>query len=750
MDVVCGAAEMKQATTHGETRMKVRNRIIAAVAAAALTGFGYEFKTEKDIPYHSEARMAQEGDYARNRCLLDVRYPVGVSNYATVVNFHGGGLVHGRKSGPGWPEEARGKDPVAFVSAGYRLLTNATPEQCVGDAAAAMAWVVKNIGRYGGDPKKVFMTGLSGGGYLTAMVGMDPKWLAPYGLKPTDLCGIAPLTGQMTKHFNVRKLGFKDDDPQFLPKIDAWAPLAYASTNALPPSCFLTGERDTEWKARVEENALLEASLRANGITNCEFHETEGNHGGCEYPSRYFLRDFVMKTCDAGGVGRFADGERVAFFGDSITHGGSYHSYLQLYWNTRYPGSGVRLLNCGIGGDTATGGLGRFDGDLMELKPDRVFLLFGMNDVGLENYEDESPSASVAAARAESLKRYETNMRAIVGRLAEKGLKTVLMTPTPYDQYSKEPKQQLQYPFGNDPGLMTCAEKVRQLATERHSGIVEFHRPLTSLFKANEDQAFCRDRVHPKSGGHMIMAALILDAMHVNPYVARVAVDAKSGKAFLPTDGRHKDARGKHRPDCFNARVTHVVARKDGVAFTYAPKALPFPAIPAYTNAETFYPLTKKLNQELISVERLAAGTYELAFDGRAVGAFTAEDLYKGVNVALLDTPNQRLACAAADLAEKLKQKTGSWRTLINMEKCVLKKAGIDPLDMAAADTYFEKWVGQMEAEKKPWAKYYRNCVNAYRKLRDRKPQLAAEIDDLYEQLNAIRPAVSRVTVSRK
>ena len=310
---------------------------------------------------------------------------MGVTNFATVVNFHGGGLVRGSKSGPAWPEEAQDADPVAFVSAGYRLLTNATPEQCIGDAAAAVAWVVKNIGRYGGDPKKVFVTGISGGGYLTAMVGMDPKWLAAQGLKPTDLCGIAPFTGQMTKHFNVRKVGFKDDDPQFLPKIDAWAPLAYASTNALPPSCFLTGGRDTEWKARVEENALLEASLRANGIANCEFHETEGNHGGGVYPSRYFLRDFVMKTCDAGGVGRFADGERVAFFGDSITHGGSYHGYLQLYWNTRYPGSGVRILNCGRGGGTAASGLSRFDTDLLGLKPDRVFVMFGMNDLGLRS-----------------------------------------------------------------------------------------------------------------------------------------------------------------------------------------------------------------------------------------------------------------------------------------------------------------------------------------------------------------------------
>jgi hypothetical protein len=55
-----------------------------------------------------------------------------------------------------------------------------------------------------------------------------------------------------------------------------------------------------------------------------------------------------------------------------------------------------------------------------------------------------------------------------------------------------------------------------------------------------------------------------------------------------------------------------------------------------------------------------------------------------------------------------------------------------------------------MEAEKKPWAKYYRGCEKSYRNLRDSKPQLFAEIDDLYERLNAVRPAVSRVTVKRK
>ena len=727
--------------------MRVQKRMVAVAALFAFTGFGYEFVTEKNIPYYSEARMAQEGDYSRSRCLVDLRYPVGVTNFATVVNFHGGGLVHGRKSGPAWPEESRDEDPVAFVSAGYRLLTNATPEQCVGDAAAAVAWVVKNIGRYGGDPKKVFVTGISGGGYLTAMVGLDPKWLAPHGLKPTDLCGIAPLTGQMTKHFNVRKVGFQDDDPQFLPKIDAWAPLAYASTNALPPSCFLTGGRDIEWKGRVEENALLAASLRANGITNCEFHETEGNHGGGVYPSRYFLRDFVMKTCDAGGVARFADGERVAFFGDSITHGGFYHIYLQLFWNTRHPGSGVRILNCGRGGGTAASGLSRFNTDLLGLKPDRVFVMFGMNDLGLRSYAQEPPDETAKAARAKSLESYGKNQRMIVKRLAEQGIKTVLMTPTPYDQYSEGLEKK--WETGNEPGLVTSAEIVRAIAAERNLGLVELHKPLTKIFKDNKDRPLCRDRVHLNPEGHMLMAALILDAMHVNPFVARVAVNAKSGKVFRPSDGKHKDAAGK-RPDSFNAAITHVVSRPDGVAFTYAPKALPFPALPAYTNAASLYPLTERLNREIMIVEGLTPGTYELAFDGRTVGDFTAEAFYEGVNVALLDTPNQRCALAAAGVATTLQARVSTMRNVANMEFHFLANAKINPEDTAAADAYLEEMVNKMEARKSTVAQHYRNCVNAYRRDRGRRSSLLAEIDDLYEQLNAIRPAVSRVTVKRK
>ena len=584
----------------------------AVISASAL--FGLEYRIERDIPYRSPESLEQEGEYAKNRCLLDMRLPVGVTNFATVIHFHGGGIVKGNKGSFSWPEEANNDDPVAFISGGYRLLTNATPAQAVSDAAAAVAWTLKNISRYGGDPKKVFVTGISGGGYLTAMVGLDYRWLAEYGFKPTDLCGIIPLTGQMTKHFNVRKVGFNDTDPQFKPKVDEWAPLYHASTNALPPCCFLTGGRDIEWKARVEENALLEASLRACGHKNIEFHETEGNHGGGVYPSRYFLRDFVMKTCNAGGIPRLSDGECTVLTGDRMPDS-LVAPYLQMLWSTRYPGSEAKVIAAATPKDCRSG-KGR-----RGFKPDRVWA-FG---------EDAMAADRKVWSRS--------------------GAKQVL-------RLTSSPKSMDDVMFN----------------TERYMNAAKDASP-----KAKD----------------LLTAVLLVDAMHISPIVARVAIDAKKGVAFAASSRNHKNAAGEKLPDCFNVKVPSVDVRKDGIAFTYAPKALPFPMTPEYKEVEKFYSLTKRFNQEILAVEQLRSGTYELAFDGVKVGEFTAEEFGKGVNIAALDTPNQRRAASLVKLAEKLN----------GMNSALAK---------------------------------------------DRKSATLAKIEDVYEMLNAIRPAVSRVTLKLK
>jgi acetyl esterase/lipase len=164
---------------------------------------------------------------------------------------------------------------------------------CIEDAAAAVAWTMKNISRYGGNVKRVYVSGMSAGGYLTMMVGMDPKYLAAHGIKTTELAGIIPISGQATKHFNVRKYA-GDKDPKFLPKIDELAPLAHVSAN-IPPILSVCGQPPLEWKCRSEENRLLIASCVALGHKNAMFVELDYcNHGRAYTAGLPYLEMFIQ------------------------------------------------------------------------------------------------------------------------------------------------------------------------------------------------------------------------------------------------------------------------------------------------------------------------------------------------------------------------------------------------------------------------------------------------------------------------
>ena len=102
------------------------------------------------------------------------------------------------------------------------------------------------------------------------MVGMDPRWLQPYGLAPASLAGLLPVSAQVTTHFHVKEL-LKISGPALLPVIDDFAPLHFAS-KGLPPICLITGDRRIEFKSRVEENELFYVTLKNLEHPDVEFH----------------------------------------------------------------------------------------------------------------------------------------------------------------------------------------------------------------------------------------------------------------------------------------------------------------------------------------------------------------------------------------------------------------------------------------------------------------------------------------------
>jgi acetyl esterase/lipase len=240
-----------------------------------------------NLAYTSDVALMQADDYQKAQCRLDLRYPTNRTGFATVVWFHGGGLTAGKR------HFIDLKNPdIAVAAVGYRLSPKGELPCFLEDAAAATAWVLRHIAQYGGDSNKVFVSGHSAGGYLTAMIGMDPKWLAAEGVSNMQLAGLIPVSAQVTTHFHVKKL-LGDTGPQYRPLIDEYAPLYHCASN-LPPVCLITGDRAIEFKCRVEENELLAASLRTLGHPRVEFYEMGGlDHGTVGEGGLIILNGFI-------------------------------------------------------------------------------------------------------------------------------------------------------------------------------------------------------------------------------------------------------------------------------------------------------------------------------------------------------------------------------------------------------------------------------------------------------------------------
>lgn len=239
------------------------------------------------IPYYPPDTKVVDPE---KRCFLELRIPPNVREFPTLVWFHGGGLTGGNREFP--KIEAPG---VALVSAGYRLSPQAKCPEFIEDAAAAVAWTLNHIADYGGDPKKVFIGGHSAGGYLSLMIGMDPKWLATHQLSNRQLAGLIPVSAQVTTHFHVKDLRGHPRD-RLVPVIDEFAPLFHVSKD-LPPICLITGDRRIEWPCRVEENELFHATLRQLGHPAAEFHEIKDlDHGTIPQGAARIMPGFIQKT----------------------------------------------------------------------------------------------------------------------------------------------------------------------------------------------------------------------------------------------------------------------------------------------------------------------------------------------------------------------------------------------------------------------------------------------------------------------
>jgi lysophospholipase L1-like esterase len=329
------------------------------------------------------------------------------------------------------------------------------------------------------------------------------------------------------------------------------------------------------------------------------------------------------------------DGDRVAFYGDSITESQQYPNMIETFVRTRMPRLNVRFVNAGVGGDRTTGSwMGttdqRLSRDLFSRRPTVVTVMLGMNDASYRPFDQGI------------FDTYAKGYEHIVGRFKREipNARVWLIRPSPFDDVTQNP--------GWDPGYNSVLGRYgdfgAELARRNGYGVIDLNAPVVTALQqakaANPELAkrIIPDRVHPGAAGHLVMAWGVVRAWGMPATVSQVEIDATSGQA--KTD---------------NASVRDVSTR-DGLAWTATEGSLPFPLDrkdPVTGLVLSATDFDSHANQEILNVRSLVPGQYRLSIDGQIVGTFSDRELDQGVNLAKLDTPMTQQAAKVRDLVWK-------------------------------------------------------------------------------------------------
>lgn len=407
----------------------------------------------------------------------------------------------------------------------------------------------------------------------------------------------------------------------------------------------------------------------------------------------------------------FASSERTVCFGDSITAAGGYVSYLQLFSTLRHPESEMRWFNAGNCGDTAQGALARWERDGKPLSPDRVFVMFGMNDCQRDTLANAAPTnLDDAARRADIVSGYRGRMDVLLNLLKKDCKEVVVMTPTPYDQYG--PQDCKAFNGVNEPMLTDFAYVVRDLAAVKGMRVVDLHRAMTKIIRTNRHQHLIGgDRVHPSDEGQFLMACLCLEELDADGAPKATVVDARGRKAF---------------------------------EFEYEPKSLPLPVTDVYREVEKVWPVTDRINRELLVVPNLPDGRYALVSEGCELGQFTAAELERGVNLALLDTPNSRESRRAEKLRMRLCEIASEFRFVDYIDRR-REKAKVLRNDTDALAKFL---AGQRELAKTiEWGEWHLKCLDKYEAMIPKWDELLLEQRRVRSGLLSIRPVGTRFAI---
>ena len=225
---------------------------------------------------------------------------------------------------------------------------------------------------------------------------------------------------------------------------------------------------------------------------------------------RFLLGITLLALTAVGGLAapasdltpRFPPGTRLLFQGDSITDGGrgygddpnhvfgqDYAYLIAARCGAHYPDKNWTFLNRGISGNKVTDLAGRWQGDALDLKPDILSILVGVND----------------AASGDSAEQYERVYDQILQQAlaANPNVRFVLGEP-----FIAQAGHVLENPTRWNAEIQKRQAAVERLAIKYHAPVVHYQKVFNDAIahSAQPVTFWVWDGIHPTYAGHELMA----------------------------------------------------------------------------------------------------------------------------------------------------------------------------------------------------------------------------------------------------
>jgi lysophospholipase L1-like esterase len=361
----------------------------------------------------------------------------------------------------------------------------------------------------------------------------------------------------------------------------------------------------------------------------------------------------------ADNVFKLKNGDKVVFYGDSITDQRLYTVIAETFVATRYPHLQIDFVNSGWGGDSVSGGGGgpidtRLQRDVFAYRPTVVTIMLGMNDGGYKAETDANDE------------KYFTGYKHIVESIRTNlpQARILAIEPSPYDDVTGPPA----FPVGSDlqynEVLRSFGKWIANYAAQSgldvadlNSGVVQALRRAQELDPENAKQII-PGHVHPSFAGHLLLAEGLLKAWQARSVVSAVTLEVSHGTLKVDSTQFAEVSHGSFAPT---------------ISWTELDEALPLPfkqwdgmwgggPVDLVRRSSD---IADALNQQMLKVKGLASGTYSLKIDGTSVGAFNSDQLTTGVNLALLKTPATDQAMKVYQLANSREEiHYDGWRNI--------------------------------------------------------------------------------------